>query len=94
PWTWYAAGDVTWHDGHLWVSTMNQNVWEPGVSAWRRTPTRPGVPPVWTQPTGAHDAWKIDEHVMHNDQEWVCTQGDGAGNNVYEPSVWGWTAVS
>lgn len=70
PWTWYHAGQVTFHIGHLWVSTLNQNVWEPGTSGWRRTPTQPGVPPVWTQPTGAHDAWQTGEHVMHGDVEY------------------------
>jgi len=92
-WTWYPVGAVTFHGGFLWVSTTPENVWEPGISAWRRTPTIPGVPPVWTQPTGAHDAWKLDEHVMRNGQEWVCTQVDGSGNNVWAPGVFGWTAV-
>ena len=90
PWTWYHAGQVVWHAGHLWVSTLNENVWEPGVSGWRRTPTQPGVPPQWTQPTGAHDAWMADEHVTHNDVEWVNTHGDG---NVWEPGVYGWTTA-
>ena len=70
PWTWYHAGQVVWHAGHLWVSTLDQNVWTPGTSGWRRTPTRPGVPPQWTQPTGAHDAWQMGEHVMHGDVEY------------------------
>ena len=92
-WTWYRVGDVVFHDGHLWVSTTPENVWEPGVSAWRRTPTTPGEPPAWTQPTGAHDAWKLGEHVMHNGQEWVCIDTDGDGNNVWEPGVFGWEVV-
>lgn len=59
----YPAGAVRWHDGHLWVSMVRDNVWVPGQSAWRRAPTAPGVPPAWTQPTGAHDAWGLGEHV-------------------------------
>lgn len=93
PWTWYHVGDVVSHGGVLWVSTMDENVWEPGLSAWRRTPTAPGVPPVWTEPTGAHDAWQVGEHVTHDDAIWVCVEGDSEGNNVWEPGVFGWEIV-
>jgi len=93
PWTWYHTGAVVFHNSHLWVSTLNENVWEPGVSGWRRTPTTPGEPPPWTQPTGEHDAWKLDEHATHNGTVWVVTQTDANGNNVWEPGVFGWTQI-
>ena len=47
----------------------------------------------WRQPTGAHDAYKIGDKVLHNGQTWVCTLGDGAGLNSWEPGVYGWEAV-
>lgn len=30
----YNAGDVVEHNGTLWVSTADANVWEPGVYGW------------------------------------------------------------
>lgn len=47
----------------------------------------------WRQPTGAHDAYKIGDKVLHNGQTWVCTLGDGAGLNSWEPGVYGWEVV-
>ena len=92
PWTWYHVGEVVAHNGHLWVSTLNENVWEPGVSGWRRTPTEPGVPPEWIQPTGSHDAYRIyvdddgvehPEQVTHNGQVWETL----VDSNVWEPGT-------
>lgn len=93
----YQAGAVVWHDGHLWVSTIVDNVWTPGEAGWRRTPTRPGMPPVWTQPSGSIDPWKLGEHVLWPDENgdvYHVTQTDGAGNNVWPPDgpgAFGWT---
>lgn len=50
--------------------------------------------PLWTQPLGATDAYKIGDIVSHNGQLWQCTQGDGAGLNVWEPGVYGWEVYS
>lgn len=30
----YAKGDRVTHNGHLWESTVDGNVWEPGVYGW------------------------------------------------------------
>ena len=30
----YARGDKVTHNGKHWVSTMDANVWEPGVAGW------------------------------------------------------------
>ena len=47
----------------------------------------------WRQPTGEHDAYKIGDKVLHKGQTWVCTLGDGAGLNSWEPGVYGWEVV-
>lgn len=31
----YALGDKVSHDGQHWISTVNANVWEPGVYGWQ-----------------------------------------------------------
>jgi hypothetical protein len=96
----YPEGHVVAHQGSLWVSTTAGNVWEPGVSAWHPAPTG-GEPPLWIQPTGAHDAYRIGAKVRHKRPTgnpnvlvvWRCVQGDGAGLNVWEPGVFGWERV-
>lgn len=93
PWTWYSFGDRVFHNGRIWRSRVNENVWEPGVAAWHDAP--PGMTPTWFQPTGSADAYPaVDDEtgeptiVEHNGQTWVNTHGDG---NVWEPGEFGWT---
>ena len=45
--------------------------------------------PEWVQPTGAHDAYMKGDKVSHIGKHWVCD----IDNNVYEPSVYGWSEV-
>lgn len=33
----YAKGDKVTHNGKTWVSTVNDNIWEPGVYGWEET---------------------------------------------------------
>ena len=40
----------------------------------------------WVQPTGAHDAYKINSEVTHNGKTWIST----TPANVWEPGVSGW----
>jgi hypothetical protein len=94
-WTSYDTGDVVFHQGRLWISTTGGNVWEPGVSGWHDQPTG-GQPPLWVQPTGAHDAYLAGAIVRHKRPTgnpnvlvtWSNSHGDG---NVWEPGVFGWT---
>ena len=43
--------------------------------------------PVWSQPTGAHDAYSAGDRVSHNGKHWTSN----ADGNVWEPGVYGWT---
>ena len=45
--------------------------------------------PVWTQPSGAHDAYMKGDKVSHGGRTWT-SDVDG---NVWEPGVYGWTEV-
>lgn len=45
--------------------------------------------PEWVQPTGAHDAYMKGDKVSHLEKHWVSD----IDNNVYEPSVYGWSEV-
>lgn len=75
------------HAGTEWVSLVANNVWEPGVSAWREA-AGPGGPPEWIQPTGAHDAYQIDDLVTFNALVYRCVIAD----NVWSPAAYpaGW----
>lgn len=57
----------------------------------------PGEVTAWKQPTDGFDAYKLvdpitlqPDRVSHLGQTWRVTQADGAGNNVWEPGVFGW----
>ena len=62
-WLSYPKGRVVAHNGSLWKSTTDGNVWEPGISAWHPFPDIEGVRPLWVQPTGSHDTWGMDVEV-------------------------------
>jgi hypothetical protein len=85
-WSSYPKGAVCFYDGHLWKSTTDLNVWEPGVSAWHNEPEIEGVLPTWVAPTGSHDTYPLGFEVQHNGQVWVS---DHAAN-VWEPGVSQW----
>lgn len=88
-------------DGDVWTSTVDANVWTPGVYGWEKdgqgggqgesgqTPTEPQVDP-WVQPSGVHDAYSVGDRVTHNGKTWESTT-DG---NVWEPGVYGWDDVT
>jgi hypothetical protein len=81
---------VVEHEGVLWVSLISANVWEPGVSGWRRFSEDPNAIQPWVQPTGAHDAYPMGAKVTHNGQTWENT---GSAANVWEPGVFGWVII-
>jgi hypothetical protein len=92
-WSSYPKGALAWHAGQMWRSTCDNNVWEPGVSAWHPQSEIEGVLPDWIQPTGAHDSYPLDFEVRHAGQDWYCTGVDANGHNVWEPGVYGWTVI-
>ena len=47
------------------------------------------VIPIWKQPAGAHDAYKLGDKVIHNDIVYISIHD---GDNTWEPGVFGWEA--
>lgn len=90
----YPINFVAQHAGKYWRSLTEANVWEPGVANWRETalPLPDGTPaiPDWVQPTGAQDAYGLDDVVKHVGKTWKSTQAV----NVWEPGVFGWVEVT
>lgn len=92
------------HDDKFWwvIQTYNTAIWpDPNViPALVRRARIPGEVAPWRQPLDQFDAYKLlnpftglPDRVTHNGQTWQVSQADGAGNNVWEPGVFGWTVV-
>lgn len=75
------------HNSSTWVSLVDNNTWEPGVSGWRQNGTKAAS--AWIQPTGAHDAYFLNSTVTYKNNTWKST----VDSNVWEPSVFGWTKI-
>lgn len=43
----------------------------------------------WVQPLGAHDVYRLENKVTHNDQRWISTNDA----NSWEPGEYGWDEV-
>ena len=69
----------------------SQADWAPdvAVSLWVTTSDPSEEYPEWKQPAGSHDAYQKGDKVSHNDKHWTSD----VDNNVWEPSVYGWTEV-
>lgn len=70
----------------------SQDDWTPDVSAslWKKIGDPTVDYPEWSQPISAGDAYMKGDKVSHNDYKWVSD----IDNNVWEPSVYGWSEVN
>lgn len=71
-------------------SHTSQADWTPDATPalWTEV-AKPGEIPVWTQPTGAQDAYMTGDKVHYptaDDPVYIST----VDNNVWEPGVYGW----
>lgn len=66
--------------------------WTPDTAAslYKAVGIAPSGIPLWVQPLGATDAYKLGDIVMHNEKKWKSS----IDNNVWEPGVYGWEAVT
>ena len=65
--------------------------WTPdtATSLYKAVGIDPSGIPLWVQPLGATDAYKLGDIVMHNEKKWESS----IDNNVWEPGVYGWEEV-
>ena len=90
----YFAGERVTYEGSYYRCIQNhtsQSDWAPdvAVSLWVSISDPSEEYPEWKQPAGAHDAYSKGDKVSHNDKHWISD----VDNNVWEPSVYGWTEV-
>ena len=66
--------------------------WTPdtATSLYKAVGIDPSGIPLWVQPLGATDAYKLGDIVMHNGKKWKSS----IDNNVWEPGVYGWEEVA
>jgi hypothetical protein len=96
-------GLYQYEDGLSWVIQPYDTAIYPdpaAIPALVRQAKVPGQVTEWQQPLDQFDAYRLvndftgqPDRVTHNGQEWYVTQADGAGNNVWEPGVFGWTVA-
>lgn len=89
----YLVSERIRYDGLLYrceQAHTSQEGWEPpNVPALWTEVAEPGEIPVWKQPTGAQDAYRLGDKVHYPDKEgavWVST----IDYNTYQPGVYGW----
>lgn len=82
------------HTGKEWITTLDFNVWEPGVAGWadKATGQVPEPPqnewPEWVQPTGGHDAYNVGAKVTFQGARYISL----INGNVWSPAAYpqGW----
>ena len=92
----YMNGDIVTFGEQLWISTIDNNVWAPGIYGWsiyqepspEPGPDEPVSIPDWVQPDSTNP-YMVGDRVRHNDSIWEST----VDNNVWEPGVYGWDVV-
>ena len=93
----YEKGIRVRYDGELYrceQSHTSQADWTPdAVKALWTVVAEPGEIPVWVQPTGAQDAYRL------NDKVYYPNKGDSIyisviDYNTYQPGVYGWDLYS
>lgn len=89
----YDAGTRVRYGGKLYrceQSHTSQSDWTPDVTPamWTEV-AKPGEIPVWRQPTGAQDAYRIGELVHYPDEDGPVYEND-VDYNIYAPDVYGW----
>lgn len=88
----YKAGDILQDDDKLYrvvQAHRSQTDWRPSLVPALFTEISLDEYPEWKQPTGAQDAYVKGDKCSHNSKHWISD----VDNNVWEPSVYGWSEV-
>lgn len=93
---WLTRGEQVTHNGIVYnviQSHQSQADWQPALTAslFRPVPVQyPGENyPRWRQPIDSEDAYKLDERVTHNAEDWKSN----VAANVWEPPTQ-WTSLT
>lgn len=93
----YAAQNRVRYEGKLYrceQAHTSQEGWEPpNVPALWTEVAEPGEIPVWRQPTGAQDAYNKGDKVWYPERD-TTVYVSTLDANIWEPTVYGWEAVT
>ena len=82
----YRKGAVHTHNGKTWVSNIDFNAGEPGVSGWTEQ-VEEGEYLVWKQPGGYEDAYEPGVVLWHPDKGDQLYKNVHTAGNVWEPGT-------
>ena len=93
---WYEAEERIRYEDKLYrcvIAHTSQESWTPDITPalWTEV-APPSVIPVWKQPIGVSDAYRIGDKVHYpteNDPVYICV----SDYNVYPPDQFGWELV-
>lgn len=92
----YEFGIRVQYEGKLYRCEQghtSQEDWHPDVTPALWTEVSPaGEIPVWRQPTGAQDSYRVGDKVWYpdrGDKVYICV----SDYNIYAPDVFGWEEV-
>ena len=81
----YRAGDVRQHNGKLWRSTVDNNVWEPGVSQWADITAELSPPATTPAPWSPDVGYEAGEEVTYGGHVYRCKVTHLAGQYATPP---------
>ena len=94
----YRAGDVRQHNGKLWRSSVDANVWEPGVSQWTDITAELSPPAATPAPWSPDVGYEAGEEVTYGGHVYRCKVTHLAGQYAMTPDnpvLWAvWELIS
>ena len=81
----YRAGDVRQHNGKLWRSAIDNNVWEPGVSQWADITAELSPPAATPAPWSPDVGYEAGEEVTYGGHVYRCKVTHLAGQYAMTP---------
>lgn len=84
----YPKGWTVTHDGKTWVSLIDGNSLEPGVSGWREVAVEGGDPPEYVPPAGYQDAYNTGDRVTFQGAVYECLSDGVTWSPAEAPQHW------
>lgn len=90
----YQSNDIVRYNDTLFrcvQSHSSQPSWTPtaATSLWALISNPNSEFPEWIQPSGAHNAYQLNDKVKYNNKNWIST----VNSNVWQPGVYGWNEL-
>src|SRR5699024_1656887 len=84
----YPKGWTVTHGGKTWVSLIDGNSLEPGVSGWREQTPEGEPPPEYVPPAGYQDAYNTGDRVTFQGDVYECLSDGVTWSPAEAPQHW------